>query len=345
MTIDEKLTVRELYTDNILIPMRGNWISSVNDQWIKQAMDKSLSDIHNQNLTWAVQDMLKGINRTLDIASSGRQFVFPVYAEAEICKHPEKAQAKLIYFPAETKQEEHFILLLAGGGYGAVCSLPEAIPAAAELNSFGYSCFCLNYRTASQESFEKGLMPKPLEDIAAALNFISGHSRLFCVNPEKYFLGGFSAGGHAAAMWGTAHRGARFYSLPQAKGLLLAYPMISSSVFPESPMTVWIKQGMYGRDYTETDEQSYAVDRHIDPEYPSVYLVRAADDITVAADHHLKLIRALNREGVPVCLEEADHGGHDFGTGSDTLLKGWLQRAVEFLIRAEKDQPLLRHSD
>ncbi len=337
MKIHENITIQELYAADELSSMRGNWISSVNDQWIQTATDKSLEDIHAQNPTWGLADMLKGIRRVSKVASSGLQFVFFVYKEEEICTSPDKVQTQLIFLPAEGEKKEEYILLLAGGAYGAVCSLPEALPAAAELNKLGYSCFCLNYRTAYQESFEKGLMPEPLEDVAASLRFIRDKKDLFGVNPEQYLLGGFSAGGHAAAMWGTAHRGARHYSLSQPKGLILAYPMVSSELLPKNPMAEWVKRGMYGREYTEADEQNYSVDRHIDPAYPPVYLARAADDDTVPDDHHQRLIRALKNKDVRVCLEEADRGGHGFGAGSDTPLKGWLQRATEFLYGTERE--------
>ncbi len=337
MRFHGKMTIRELYAAEELSSMQGNWISSVNDQWALTAMDKTLEDIHTQNPTWGLTDMLSGINRVSEVALSGQQFVFPVYTEKEICASPDKVQTQLIFLPAEDGKKEGFIILLAGGAYGAVCSLPEALPAAAELNKQGYSCFCLNYRTASQESFEKGLMPKPLEDVAAALRFIRDKEDLFGVNPDRYLIGGFSAGGHAAAMWGTMHQGARHYHLPQPKGLLLAYPMVSSELFPESPMVNWIKQGMYGKEYTKAEEQSYSVDRHIDSAYPPVYLVRATDDDTVPDKHHENLMLVLNNKDVRVCLEEADNGGHGFGAGSDTPLKGWLQRAAEFLYGTERE--------
>lgn len=337
MRYHEKMTIRELYAAEELLSMQGNWISSVDDQWALTAMDKTMEDIHTQNPTWGLTDMLRGINRVSEVASYGQQFVFPVYTKEEIFASPDKVQTQLIFLPAEDGKKEGFIILLAGGAYGAVCTLPEALPAAAELNEQGYSCFCLNYRTASQESFEKGLMPKPLEDVAAALCFVRDKKDMFGVNPEQYLLGGFSAGGHAAAMWGTMHQGARHYHLPQPKGLLLAYPMISSELLPKSPMAEWVKRGMYGRGYTEADEQNYSVDRHIDPAYPPVYLVRAVDDDVVLDDHHQRLILALKNKDVRVYLEEADRGGHGFGAGSDTPLNGWLQRATEFLYGTERE--------
>ena len=311
--------------------MRGNYISSVNDESIQSVMSCSLSQIHKQYPTWGLGDMLYGLQRLKLAAKSEHPLVFRVYKEEEITTSPDKVQVQMVYLPAPEKRKNIYALVLAGGAFGAVCSLPESFPVAARLNELGYSCFCLNYRTASKESFIHGLLPKPLEDIAATLRLIRENAKSFGLDPDHYLLGGFSAGGFLSAAWGTAHLGARAFGLPQPELLLLGYPLISTRNLPSAPIIDYIKTGLYGEGYTEEAERRYSIDQHIDSAYPPVYLSAARDDDTVPPKDQDDLKDALERAGVDHSFEIAAHGGHGFGLGSETELSGWVDRAVKWM--------------
>ena len=328
MKLNENTTIRDLYQDQELRAMRGNYISSVNDRWIQSSMSCSLRQIHEQHPTWGLDDMLYGLRRLERASRAGHPLVFSVYSKEEITASPDKAQAQMLYLPPLEDQTGRYALLLAGGGFGAVCTLPESLPVATRLNELGYSCFCLNYRTASEESFVHGLLPDPLEDIAAALHMIRENAGRFGLDPDRCLLGGFSAGGYLAALWGTDHLGARAYGLPQPELLLLDYPLVSTRNLPSGPLADYVKTGLFGEGYSDTEENRYAVDRHIDSAYPPVYLAAARDDDTVPSKDQVDLKDALERSGVEHCFEIAEHGGHGFGLGSDTELSGWVDRAL-----------------
>ena len=331
MELNENTTIQELYDEPNLYAMRGNYISSVNDQWMQTALHCSLREIHEQHPTWGLKDMLYGLYRLEQAAYAADPVVFSVYPEKEIAETPEKAQVQLVYFSALEKQKSSYALLLSGGAYGAVCTLSEAMPVAARLNEFGYSCFCLNYRTASKESFIHGLLPKPLEDIATALRLIRNKAKSLGINPDRYLMGGFSAGGHLAALWGTAHLGARAYELPQPELLMLGYPLVNSLHFPKNPLSDYLKEGMYGTEYTTENEMSYAVNLHIDEDYPPVYLAAARDDDTIPENDTTCFASALEKGRVTHHFEIAAHGGHGFGLGSETELFGWVDRAMKWM--------------
>ena len=331
MKLNENTTIRDLYQDQELRAMRGNYISSVNDQWIQSAMSCSLRQVHEQHPTWGLDDMLYGLRRLERASRAGHPLVFSLYSEEEIAASPDKAQAQMLYLPPLEEQTGRYALLLAGGGFGAVCTLPESLPMATRLNELGYSCFCLNYRTASEESFVHGLLPDPLEDIAAALRMIRENAGRFGLDPDRCLLGGFSAGGYLAALWGTDHLGARAYGLSQPELLLLDYPLVSTRNLPSGSLADYVKTGLFGEGYSDTEENRYAVDRHIDSAYPPVYLAAARDDDTVPSKDQVDLKDALERSGVEHCFEIAEHGGHGFGLGSDTELAGWVDRALAWM--------------
>ncbi len=330
MKLNQNTTIRELYAEPLFAGMRGNWVSSVGDQWAAQRMDCSLRALHEQQPTWDAEDMLVGLRRVERAARDGAPLVFPVYTEEEREASPDKAQAQLIFLPAPEEKRAGFALLLSGGGYGAVCHLAEAIPAAAQLNELGISCFCLSYRTAAAESFVSGLLPKPLEDVAAALRLIRREHARFGVDPGCYLLGGFSAGGYLAALWGTAHLGARSYGLPQPELLMLAYPLTNTAYLPDNPLSAYLKTGLYGAGWTAGQEERYATDRHIDTAYPPVYLAAAGDDDTIPPADTAAFEAALRAAGRPCVFELGAHGGHGFGLGSRTALRGWIGRAAAF---------------
>ena len=68
--------------------------------------------------------MAYGLNCIIENGGDGKELLFDVYGEAEIAKCPEKEHVKLIYFPprGERNRQKRFVILAAGGGYGAVCS-------------------------------------------------------------------------------------------------------------------------------------------------------------------------------------------------------------------------------
>ena len=291
----------------------------------------SLQDLNDKFGTWSWKDMVYGINRFLYLLENNKGNVYSVYSEEEITADPRKEQVRLFWMPSDDKRNSECVILMSGGAYGAVCTLSESMPVAARLNELGFDCFCLNYRTAVNEDAINGLFPLPADDVAAAWNFIRENEKIFGVDANNYVIGGFSAGGHLAAMWGTKHKGARHYGVPQPKMILLDYPLISMDTMADDPVKQFMQTLMFGAEHSREKEEEYIVNNHIDESYPSVYHVQALDDSTVLPINASLFREAMEAVNVPYELELVESGGHGFGLGTQTQASGWVDRAVIFL--------------
>lgn len=318
LILNKNITLGEITNMHCFQQMKGQFVFSLIDDWMKEKKDLTLRKLQEQTPTWYCEDILYGLERLEIIALRERQYVYPV-----------NTGCHLIYLPADKKKYDFYAILMAGGGYGAVCTMVEALPVAAKLNELGIDCFCLNYHTATIESFENGLMPQPLEDVAEALRFIQAHELQFGVQADCYIACGFSAGGHLAAMWGTHHKGARHYGIPNPQFLLLNYPLISLMNINAEMGTV-IRKGLLGKHFKDVDMIEYSVNYHVDNLYPRVYMCLAEDDMTVPMQDARDMEEALTEAKVPYHIERAPYGGHGYGLGSATHAKGWVERAIDF---------------
>lgn len=328
--ITPETRLSEINCSTVFSEAKGHFIGGGEAFFDGEAGQMTLRQLQQKNPTWNCRDMIYGLERLQQVAQSQKQYIYPVYQEAAIRQNPELGQVCLFYLPASRKKPAPYVILLAGGAYGAVCTMVESLPVAAKLNELGINCFCLNYRTVRKETFQQGLMPKPLDDLAAAWQFIKTHQVEFGVEAEDYIVGGFSAGGHTAAMWGTGHLGCRKYDIPVPKMLMLDYPLITMDCLENGSTKEFMMTGMFGANRTSEMEQDYEVDRHIDAAYPDVYLVQSMDDDTVPPESALRMKAALDKAGVACHIERLESGGHGFGLGSATSGKGWVERAMEF---------------
>lgn len=320
--------IKELYEDENLAEAKAYLIG--NGEALFQIPGLTFEGIQKKQPTWYAGNMVYGANRLIEAAKKG-DYIYSLYTEEEIKQDSDKKDVRIFHFPAE-QGDGRFALLLAGGGYGCVCSLEEAFPVAAKLNELGISAFCLNYRI-SKEITQEGLLPKPEEDIAAALRFIQEHAREMKIDPERYLLGGFSAGGHAAALWGTQMHGFRYYGMHAPELIMLAYPLVSGKNiknFLQTDAVEGMLKGMFGKDYTQEVASHYYIDQNMDAAYPPVYVIQSEDDDTVPIRDSEDLVEALNCSQVRVVYEKLCSGGHGFGLGSNTSGKGWVERAVNF---------------
>ena len=155
-----------------------------------------------RNIGWSPEGMVKGINFLIRQFENGAE-MYRVYTAEECKDDPQKEHVNVVRLtPEKVDAAKPYIVLAAGGGYNAVCSATEAYPTAVTFVQRGYQVFVLTYRVG-----EVGLLPKPLDDLAAALRFIGRHSEEFSVDPDNYAVGGFSAGGNLITMWGTENAG------------------------------------------------------------------------------------------------------------------------------------------
>ena len=296
-----------------------------NGEPLFQVPGLTLKSLQLKQPSWNADDMAYGCNRLSKILKT-RKVLFPVYNASEISLDPSKKEVNIFYFPAENS-DGRFAVITAGGGYGCVCSLVEGFPAAARLNELGITAFVLNYRVANGKS-DPCLLPKPLEDLAAAYDFLSTHAADFHINPKHYALCGFSAGGHLAATWGTLKAGARSYHMPQPEYLMLAYPLITTRNYLAQKKDSSLINTMFGKEHTDLQIQPYLVDRNIDKDYPSSFIIQCKDDDTVPVKDSQDFVAALDRQSIPFTYELPPTGGHGFGLGSNGPANGWIERAV-----------------
>ena len=77
--------------------------------------------------------------------------------------------------------------------------------------------------------------------------------------------------------------------------------------------------------------RQFAAHRHVDEEYPMVFLVQAENDDTVPIGQSYAMEEALRNAGVHYVMERPAVGGHGFGLGSATPAKDWPERAIMML--------------
>lgn len=295
----------------------------------------TLEDIQQKNPTWNAKDMAYGLNEILSLEKEYPEFLYPVYGEKAIADNPEKECVKLMFFPAKKEKEDaKTVILAAGGGYGAVCSMCEAFPVAVKMRELGINVFCLNYRVAG----DGALFPKPMEDLAAAYAYLKRNEKEMGIRMETYAVGGFSAGGHLAACWGTAELGWRRYGNEKPEALILAYPLINVwrtvNAAPE-PVKTMMLTGYLGNVFSKESCMPYDVDLAVDRDYPATYLIQAENDTTVPVWNSREFAEKLENLGIPYEYELIKSGGHGFGLGTDTPAEGWVGRAVDFWERRQ----------
>ena len=290
--------------------------------WTLQEMNEHFYD-------WGAEDIALGWSRMEQLLKDGRQVAFDIYSHKEKEENPEKQNTKLFFFPGQ--KEKPFLLILPGGGYGAVCNLKEGFPVAAKFNEWGYNAFVLSYRVRSfQERDGSALLPGPMEDVAASLRFILQHEQEFSVTLKNYAVAGFSSGGHLAGEWGTNNVGAPKYDLPKPSCVILGYGAIDTTLYREFRGKNLLMAGMCGDNFAEKDVHWYNVNEHVEADYPATFLWHCIDDEIIPVETSRRMAALLKEKQIPVQYLEVKHGGHGFGLGQFTEARHWARKAALF---------------
>ena len=276
-------------------------------------------------------NVLYGLERLREVISEG-QVPISIYEGEDISDDPEKGNANIMFFPSSAEvSDKPFVVVIAGGGYMTVSNLLESYPTARKLNELGYPVFVLNYRIDNSE----GLFPKPMEDLAQALKYIYSHTSDFGIaENQDYIVGGYSAGGHISAEWGTDNEGYLKYGIKAPKALFLGYPAIAPDYFVSEEQPEEMKafrESIVGADNYEELAEEFSADQHVHSDYPPVYIVYCKDDDMVDPIlHSQSMINALEAKGINYRVEVGETGGHGFAVGFGTSVEGWIERADSF---------------
>lgn len=225
-------------------------------------------------------------------------------------------------YPFIIGDNKPFVLILPGGGYGDVCSLIEGYTVAIQLNKLGYNAFIGMYRVGKDAHY-----PNPQDDVARMIHFILDHAKEMHVDPSKYAVCGFSAGGHLAASWGLKDLGYEHYHLPKPEMMMLAYPVITMG----EKTHVGSRKAFLGKDCNNKQLQDrYSIEKQIAPDYPKTYVWQCKRDKVVPIDNTELLAKALEDKHCEYQYMQVEGDTHGLGLGVGTPAEGWLEKAIAF---------------
>lgn len=285
---------------------------------------RTLLDLEKLYNGWFVSNMTRGLERLAELSKDGRQHVFQVYSPEEIAAEPLKENVRILVYPGDP--EKPFVLVTPGGGYKSVCSMVEGFPVAADFQDLGHPVVLLNYRTNVDDV--SPYFPVPLDDVAAALDFIKAHAADLGIGNLHYAMAGFSAGGNLTDMWGLESVGYRHYGAEKPDCLFSNYAV--TDLFELKGKKDGLLDVMLGANHTQEDIQKYDVISNITGDYPPCYITAAEDDALVPVAHSKSLAEKLRDLGIPYRCEIGARGGHGYGNGGGTVFEGWTGRAEEF---------------
>lgn len=205
-------------------------------------------------------------------------------------------------------------LITVGGGYTSLVIDKEGTDIARWLNTLGVTAFVLKHRLPGEGHADGAQVP--LQDGQRAMRLLRQHAAEWGLDPRRIGVFGFSSGGHAASMIGTAYARTVYPPLDGEAGvsarpdfMVLAYGPHSGNarqalILPDQkPMEPAQKQALY---------DAYPTDRLVDKQTAPTFLVSADNDNRVDPRNSTRFYDALKAAGVSAELHIFQDGKHGF---------------------------------
>lgn len=218
------------------------------------------------------------------------------------------------------------VVILPGGGYGAVCITWEGFALAEYFKSIGVTALVVKYRLPNN-----GHKEVPLEDAQAGLEYLRKNAKKLGIDPAKVGIAGSSAGGHLAAYTSTFTEDAKKPAFS-----VLFYPVISG----ESCMThqnTFLR--LLGKNHAPYLREQYSLNKRVTTTTPPTLLLLSSDDRTVPPVNSILYYNALKHYGVPASMHIYPEGGHGW-VCKETFRydKEWKMQLKKWLEHLNKEQ-------
>lgn len=216
-----------------------------------------------------------------------------------------------VFVPAQPRSNAS-VIVIPGGGYGALNINYEGYDVAKRLNEMGITAFVLKYRLPDDKTMpDKSL--GPIEDAQRALLIVKTRAKEWHIDTSKIGVMGFSAGGHLAAFTGTHFNQTYIENINQVSlrpdFMILVYPVIS---FTDSIGHLDSRTALIGKDPAAGRIKFYSNEFNVSPNTPPTFLIHAEDDGLVSVKNSTAMFLALQKNKVPAGLHVFPHGQHGF---------------------------------
>lgn len=220
-----------------------------------------------------------------------------------------------LYYPQAAAEPAPVVIYIHGGGWSDGDKADGAgahdIPA---LVDAGFLVASVNYRLAPEYQF-----PAMIEDVSCAVRHLRARAVEYNLDPERIGAWGGSAGGHLAALLGTAEDGLFAGSAEYGEESSRVQAVVD--MFGPSDLTRDFEGGAGSRLGSEvfgtSDLSSPALEEaspltHVSADDPPFLILHGEDDRLVPLDQSQLLYDAMLAAGVPAELVVVKNAGHSF---------------------------------
>lgn len=235
-------------------------------------------------------------------------------------------------YPVEaSKANGCCVVVLPGGGYGALAVDHEGQQVAKWLNSIGVTAAVVNYRLGPKYHH-----PAPLQDAQRGIRYVRAHAEELKIDPQRVGIMGFSAGGHLASTVSTHFdAGDKASSDPVAQQSsrpdfsILCYPVIS---LKESFAHAGSRRNLLGEEPDPALVENLSNETQVTKETPPTFIFQTDEDRGVPAENAVAYYLALRKQGVPAELHVYQFGPHGVGLATgNPILTTWKERLADWL--------------
>lgn len=265
------------------------------------------------------------------------------YSKVDAPNHGHEALFKIFIANTDKEMKEKYlpkrptVIICPGGGYTNLGER-EAEPIAMKYLARGLNACVIYYAVAPNE------FPTALLEALTAIKYLRENAEELCVDTERIYVCGFSAGGHLAASVGTLWHGKeseKYFGdteLVKPNGLVLSYPVISGGEYAH--------RGSFnnvlgeGRRDDEKWVEYLSLENRVDEKTPRTFLWHTNCDTYVPCENSLLFALQLRKYGVPIELHIFEKGQHGIATankltnGGDFALRtqGWLDMSADWIL-------------
>lgn len=210
------------------------------------------------------------------------------------------------------------IVWICGGAYMVVDHsvwMPELVRFARA----GYVVASIEYRTTNEAHF-----PAQLIDVKSAIRYLRAHAQQYCIDPDRIFVMGESAGGTMACLLGTTgnmteyDQGDDLAFSSSVQGVVDFYGLTNmdpNARISGGAVPYWTMDAFLGAQDAASQAQRASAVNHVSQDTPPFMILHGSEDPVVPLEQSQRLYDVLQENGVNsefLILEGAAHGDDRF---------------------------------